>query len=203
MHKKFLALAALASSTLLLAACAAQSGEESPSSESNASSSSVADATATLQQADGTSAGTAKFSQAEGGTAVSLKVEGMEQGFYGFHIHAMGRCDPNSTSEDKPEKKGDFLSAGGHMGSDDAEHPNHAGDLPSLLVNDDGTGELSFTTDRFTPADLDDDDGSAAMLHSGPDNFANIPERYAPDGPDEDTLGAGDAGTRLTCGVIK
>lgn len=202
MHKKALALAALASSTMLLAACSAQSGDESPSSESSASSS-VADATATLQKADGSPAGTATFSQAEGGTTVSLKVEGMEQGFYGFHIHATDKCEPNSTAKDKPEKKGDFLSAGGHMGSDAAKHPNHAGDVPSLLVNDNGTGELSFTTDRFTPADLGDDDGSAAMLHSGPDNFANIPERYSSSGADEETLGAGDAGTRLACGIIE
>ena len=202
MHKKFLALAAIASSALLLAACSAQTGDESPSSESSASSS-VADATATLHKTDGTSAGTAKFSQADGGTAVSLKVEGMEQGFYGFHIHGTGKCEPDSAAADKPEEKGDFLSAGGHMGSDEAKHPNHKGDLPSLLVNDDGTGELTFTTDRFTPADLDDDDGSAAMLHSGPDNFANIPERYSSSDADEDTLGAGDAGTRLACGVIE
>ncbi len=202
MHKKALAIAALASSTLLLAACSSQPGSESPPSESTASSSD-ADATAALQKADGSPAGTATFSQAEGGTTVSLEVEGMEQGFYGFHIHRTGKCEPNSAAADKPEKKGDFHSAGGHMGSDAAKHPNHAGDLPSLLVNDDGTGELTFTTDRFTPADLDDDDGSAAMLHSGPDNFANIPERYASSGADEDTLGAGDAGTRLACGVIE
>lgn len=200
--KKTRALAALASSTLLLAACSAQPGDESPSSEASASSSAV-EAKAALQKADGTPAGTATFGRTEGGTAVSLKVEGMEPGFHGFHIHATGKCEPDSTAADKPEKKGDFLSAGGHMGSEEAKHPNHAGDLPSLLVDDDGNGELSFTTDRFTLDELDDGDGSAAMLHSGTDNFANIPERYASNGADEDTLGAGDSGTRLACGVIE
>ncbi len=202
MHKKTLALAVLASSTLLLAACSTPSGDTSPSSGSSAASS-AADATATLQKADGSPVGTATFSQTEGGTTVSLKVEGMKQGFYGFHVHATAKCEPDSTAADKPEKKGDFLSAGGHLGSDASQHPNHAGDLPSLLVNDDGTGELSFNTDRFTPADLNDADGSAAMLHAGPDNFANIPQRYSPSGADKETLGAGDAGTRLACGVIK
>ena len=202
MHKKNLALAVLASSTLLLAACATPSGDATPSSGSSAASS-AEEATATLHKADGSPVGTATFSQADGGTTVSLKVERMTQGFYGFHIHATGQCEPDSTAAAKPEKKGDFLSAGGHLGSDTTQHPNHAGDLPSLLVNDDGTGELSFTTDRFTPADLNDADGSAAMLHAGPDNFANIPQRYAPDGADKETLGAGDAGTRLACGVIK
>ena len=202
MHKKNLALAVLASSTLLLAACATPSGDATPSSGSSAASS-AAEATATLHKADGSPVGTATFSQADGGTTVSLKVERMKQGFYGFHIHATGQCAPDSTAAAKPEKKGDFLSAGGHLGSDTTQHPNHAGDLPSLLVNDDGTEALRFTTDRLTPTDLNDADGSAAMLHAGPDNFANIPRRYAPDGADKETLGAGDAGTRLACGVIK
>ena len=65
-------------------------------------------------------------------------------------------------------------------------------------------GELTTVTDRFGVADLlADDDGSAVMVHSGPDNYANIPERYAPEGPDADTLGTGDAGSRLACGVVE
>lgn len=161
------------------------------------------EAKANLHKADGTSSGTATFDRKEGGTVVSLNVEGLEPGFHGFHIHGIGKCEPDSAAEDKPDEKGDFLSAGGHMGSDEAKHPNHAGDMPSLLVNDDGTGQLSFTTDRFTPEDLDDEDGSAVTIHSGTDNFANVPERYASKGADEETLGAGDAGTRVACGVLE
>lgn len=202
MNKRIIALPALASAMLLLAACSAQPNDEAPSDDASASAS-AAETKADLKKADGTSSGTATFSRAEGGTAVSLKAEGLEPGFHGFHIHAVGKCEPDSTAEDKPDKKGDFLSAGGHLGSDDAKHPNHAGDLPSLLVSDDGTGELSFTTDRFTPEDLDDSDGSAVMIHSGTDNFANIPERYDSKGADEETSGAGDAGTRMACGVLE
>jgi Cu-Zn family superoxide dismutase len=40
------------------------------------------------------------------------------------------------------------------------------------------------------------------MVHAGADNFANIPERYAPGGPDEDTLETGDSGGRVACGEI-
>jgi Cu-Zn family superoxide dismutase len=41
------------------------------------------------------------------------------------------------------------------------------------------------------------------MVHAGPDNFANIPERYAPAGPDEMTRSTGDSGGRIACGVVK
>ena len=50
--------------------------------------------------------------------------------------------------------------------------------MPVLLVNNDGTGEASFETDRFTLEDLFDEDGSAIIVHALPDNYANIPERY-------------------------
>ena len=72
-----------------------------------------------------------------------------------------------------------------------------------LLVQESGEASLTFETDRLTAEDFEDEDGAALMLHSDPDNSANIPERYAPDGPDEDTTGTGDAGFRLACGVIE
>jgi superoxide dismutase, Cu-Zn family len=80
-------------------------------------------------------------------------------------------------------------------------HGAHAGDLPSLLVTEDGEATLATATDRFSIADLRDADGSAVMVHSGADNFANIPARYG--GPDQETLSTGDAGSRLACGVVR
>ena len=167
-------------------------------------------ATATLKNPDGADAGTVTF--AEDGERVTVTVEArdLEPGFRGFHIHTKGLCEPDSESPDG-EKTGDFLSAGGHLTGDaDAEgHGNpdggagHAGDLPSLLVGEDGTASMTFTTDRLTKDLLLDDDGSAVMVHSEADNYANVPERYAEDGPDADTLKAGDAGDRALCGVVE
>jgi Cu-Zn family superoxide dismutase len=114
----------------------------------------------------------------------------MPPGFHGFHIHTTGRCEPP-----------DFTSAGGHLNPTGADHGDHAGDLPSLLVNEDGRGLLAAVTDRFSLAELRDDDGSAVMVHSGRDNFANIPARYG--GPDAETRSTGDAGSRLACGVVR
>ncbi|MFD5868847.1 superoxide dismutase family protein [Corynebacterium sp. NPDC060344] len=186
----------------------------SESNESDTSTSAAADdegfATAALKTADGDDAGTVTF--AEDGDMVTVTVEArdLEPGFRGFHIHGTGKCEPDSESPDG-DKTGDFLSAGGHLTGDaDAEgHGNpdgstgHAGDMPPLLVGEDGTATMEFTTDRLTRDLLVDDDGSAVMVHSKPDNFANVPERYAPDGPDADTKKTGDAGDRTLCGVVE
>ncbi len=74
--------------------------------------------------------------------------------------------------------------------------------MPVLLVGGDGTAQASFTTDRVTLADVFDSNGSAIIIHAGPDNYANIPTRYAPAGPDATTLATGDSGGRVACGVV-
>lgn len=160
-------------------------------------------ATVDLQDVEGTSMGTIELTEVDGGTQVSVEVEGLTPGFHGFHVHAVGVCEPDSAAPDDPASTGAFLSAGGHLGADSADHGDHVGNLSSLDAGEDGTATLQFTTDRFTVADLEDEDGSAFMVHAGPDNFANIPERYAPDGPDEDTLDTGDSGDRIGCGVVE
>lgn len=124
---------------------------------------------------------------------VTANINGLAPGFHGFHIHGTGLCDHSTETP--------FSSAAGHLQvGDTVAHPNHAGDLPALLVMADGSAELSFVTDRFSMADILDEDGAAVVIHAGPDNYANIPERYAL--ADEATLGAGDAGGRAACGVF-
>jgi Cu-Zn family superoxide dismutase len=159
--------------------------------------------TARLVDPAGKEVGTATFSDVEGGMRVSVKVEGLPPGFHGFHVHAIGACEPNSANPADPSMIGDFLSAGGHIGAGAADHGAHAGDLPSLYVDRAGAGSLTTVTDTLTRADLIDGDGSAVMVHAGRDNFANIPERYAPAGPDVMTRNTGDSGGRIACGPVK
>lgn len=161
-------------------------------------------AVASLADVDGNALGEVTFTQKDGSLQVSVLAEGMDPGFYGFHVHEMGKCEVDSAAPDDPSDTGAFKSAGGHIpGQDGAKHPNHAGDLPTLLVGQNGTATMTGSTDRLDESLLMDPDGSAVVIHSKPDNFANIPERYAANGPDEDTTGAGDAGERLACGVVE
>jgi Cu-Zn family superoxide dismutase len=159
--------------------------------------------TATLVDPDGAEVGTANFSEVEDGTQVTVEVTGLPPGFHGFHVHAIGVCEPDSANPADPSMTGDFLSAGGHIGAGESDHGRHPGDLPVLHVTEAGTGTLTAVTDALSLDDLTDDDGSAVMVHAGPDNYANIPERYAPGGPDEMTRSTGDAGGRIACGTVE
>jgi superoxide dismutase, Cu-Zn family len=154
-------------------------------------------ATAVLYDEEGQRVGVAVFKERHGNVTVSTAVSRLAPEFHGFHVHAVGECVPPM-----------FTSAGGHFNPGGVSHGEHAGDLPSLLVNEDGTGQLQFTTDRFSVSDLFDADGSALLVHMGRDNYANIPDRYHSHtydtfGPDTDTLATGDAGDRTACGVIE
>lgn len=123
---------------------------------------------------------------------VQLQSASLTPGFHGMHLHTMGSC--GDTGE------GPFTAAGEHV-PPVPQHPNHIGDFPAALVNADGTAYVSFETDRFTMADLLDADGTAILIHTNPDNYANIPERYGT--PDEETLASGDSGPRVACGVLQ
>ncbi len=164
-------------------------------------------ATAELADPAGEVLGNVEFYNLDGGeTEIVVAAENLESaGFYGFHVHQVGECEADSQAPDDPENTGAFLSAGSHIpGGEDVDHPEHAGDLPVLLATQDGTAQMSVVTDRLDESTLLDEDGSAVILHSNPDNYANVPERYLDDStPDEDTLGTGDAGARLACGVIE
>jgi Cu-Zn family superoxide dismutase len=154
---------------------------------------SMQSALALLRTADGSSVGQVTFTpNADGKIVVDISASALPPGFHGFHVHAVGQCDGP-----------DFTSAGSHldpMGM--ASAPMHEGDLPSLLVNQDGSGALRTVTDRFNIQDLLDGAGTAVIVHAGADNFGNIPTRYAP-APDATTMATGDAGPRLACGVVQ
>lgn len=160
-------------------------------------------ATGKIVNPAGAEIGTVTFTQASGGTQVNVEVKGLAPGYHGVHVHAIGECQPSSPDPADPAKVGDFNSAGGHLAGSGTDHPGHAGDLPALLVEAGGSGSLTATTDRLAPELVNDADGSALVIHGGPDNYANVPSRYASAGPDAETKKAGDSGPRIACAVIE
>lgn len=161
-------------------------------SEAGSGSQSEAKATADLMDKNDKKVGTVTFTPS--GSSVKLDVRvtnGLPAGFHAMHIHENGVCDASGA---KP-----FTSAGGHLQvSGHTGHPS-SGDLVSLNVLRDGTGETVTTTDAVN---LNQIVGKSLVIHEKADNFGNIPTRYAP-APDEETLKTGDAGGRIACGVIK
>lgn len=170
---------------------------------------------ATIEDASGSALATVRMLRTDDGK-VLVKAAGtrLVAGFHGFHVHSVGLCDPAAT--DTTGATVPFFSAGGHFNPDTTKtHGSHAGDMPPLLVAADGTTMLRFKTDRFRIADLMDADGSAIVLHAGPDNLAHIPattstggDRYHSHvddilGADAATKATGDAGARAGCGVLE
>lgn len=129
--------------------------------------------------------------RAGGKVAVRAATSFLPAGFHGFHVHAVGKCEAP------------FTSAGGHHNPSSTGHGSHAGDLPVLFVGKGGSAGVEFQTDAFAIEQLLDGDGSAVIVHAGPDNYANIPARYSSTGSDAGTLATGDAGGRIACGVVE
>ncbi len=194
-RSKRVAIAALGVAAIL--------GTASIATSSGSASGNGWDAAAVLRNANGDRVGKIRFEGDRNGTIVKVSVRGISVGldtFHGLHIHANDgaeSCNPAAAA-------GPFTNVGGHWNPGSAVHGGHAGDLPSLLVQADGTGSARSGTGRFDPAEIA---GRAVIMHAGPDNFANIPSRYVSGeppvpGPDAATNGAGDAGGRIACGII-
>ncbi|PPA70742.1 superoxide dismutase family protein [Jeotgalibacillus proteolyticus] len=138
---------------------------------------------------EGKQAGTALLNETAEGVKVALKVKGLEPGEKAVHFHEKASCEP-------PE----FTSAGGHFNPHKKQHgfenPKgfHAGDLPNLVVDRDGTVDLELTVEAVTLKNgaensLLDPDGSTLVIHEGPDDYKTDP--------------AGNSGKRIICGEIK
>lgn len=128
---------------------------------------------------------------------VTVRATGLNPGFHGIHIHAKGVCDPAGATP--------FASAGPHLNPTGDAAGMQAGAFPVLLVAPSGSGYAAFTDGDFSLDQLTGPAGTSVVIHSGPDNYANIPSRYAAGGvagPDETTMATGDAGSRIACGVI-
>jgi len=141
-----------------------------------------------MEDVDGNVIATATLTEGESGVDISLDAGDLPSGTKGFHIHENAECEAP-----------DFESAGGHYNPTDANHgfddPDgpHAGDLPNIEVQEDGTASEEVTADMVTLDKEGDnslyaDGGTALVIHSDEDDYVSQP--------------AGDAGDRIACGVI-
>lgn len=143
-------------------------------------------ATATLRQANGLPAGTAILTAAGEKVTLSLALAGLPAGQKGMHLHMVGRCDAP-----------DFASAGGHLNPGGRQHGtanpsgSHLGDLPNVVIDSNGAAAMSAQlpgTRAELEAALFDADGTAIVVHAGPDDYRTDP--------------SGNSGARIACGVL-
>ncbi|MBW3535782.1 MAG: superoxide dismutase family protein [Gemmatimonadetes bacterium] len=145
-------------------------------------------ARATVHDTAGRTVGTATLHETpSSGVLVRLRLTDAEPGSHAFHFHSTGSCEP------------DFMAAGGHFNAGGGSHGilnpdgRHTGDLPNVHV----PASRALVMDVLAPGvtleeertgTLFDDDGSAIMLHQGPDPYTRPPR--------------GADGERMACGVI-
>lgn len=125
-----------------------------------------------------TLSGQVRFYQEQGRVLVVADISGLPQensaGFFALHIHEGRDCGGEG-----------FAHTKGHYDPAQLPHPEHAGDLPPLLLCR-GGAFLAVRTDRFQVRDVV---GRTVVIHSGPDDLHS--------------QSAGNAGTKLACGVIR
>lgn len=147
------------------------------------------EAVAVFVDPQGQEIGKAVLTQTAGGVLIELDVMGVPAGEHGIHIHETGACNAADG----------FKSAGGHFEPGEHQHGYraasgpHAGDMPNQFVGTDGKLRAHVLNPSVTladgPASLWDADGSALVVHAGPDDYTSQP--------------AGNAGDRIACAVIE
>src|SRR5687767_1661881 len=144
---------------------------------------------ASLFDSSGTRVGVATFSDSAGSGWMAVSVTGLTPGPHGIHVHETGACTPPG-----------FESAGSHFNPDGKKHGirnpagPHAGDMPNLDVEPDGSADTTLSVPRGLLATVDS--GSiigpqkrALVIHADPD--------------DHETDPSGNSGARVVCGVVE
>jgi superoxide dismutase, Cu-Zn family len=128
--------------------------------------------TAQLKAPDGRVVANATFKFSSGYATVTVETVTpgiLAPGFHGMHIHAIGKCEPNSVAP-TGGPPGNFLSAGEHYQAPGHTGKPESGDLTLLEVRQDGSAYLVTTSDAFTKDQLLAGDKTALMLHGVQDS---------------------------------
>ena len=145
---------------------------------------------ADIVNAQGAKIGTAKLTYAGKGVKIAVSVSDLTPGEHGIHIHTVGKCEgPAFTSAG-----GHFNPTSAHHGIHNAQDPHpHVGDLPNLVVDQNGKGKASFMVDGATLGDgansLLHEGGTSIVIHAKADDLMSDP--------------SGNSGDRIACGVIE
>lgn len=146
-------------------------------------------AQATMEAKSGSNVtGEAKFTdEGNGKVRFELTVGNLTPGEHAVHLHENGDCSAEDAS-----------SAGGHWNPTMKPHGKrgdgtsyHKGDIGNMTVGNDGKGTMNITVDGWSIGGPDSTNvvGKSVIIHEKADDFTSQP--------------SGNAGGRVSCGVIK
>jgi len=119
-------------------------------------------------------------------TLIQGRIEGLEPGEHGFHIHEFGDMTDGCAS------------MGGHYNPDGVDHGNlesgHVGDLGNVTADDSGVADFTIVAKRVDLVGDRSVVGRGIVIHADTDDLGL--------GGDEESLKTGNAGDRLACGII-
>lgn len=146
-------------------------------------------AKATMEAASGSKVtGEATFTdEGNGKVRFELTADNLTPGEHAVHLHENGDCSAEDAS-----------SAGGHWNPTMKPHGKrgdgtsyHKGDIGNMSVGQDGKGTMTLSVDGWSIGGADSTNvlGKSVIIHEKPDDFTSQP--------------SGNAGARVSCGVIK
>jgi Cu-Zn family superoxide dismutase len=140
---------------------------------------------ASLRLADGSPAGTARLLESGTQLNLSISLTNLPEGEHGLRLHITGSCEAP-----------DYASAGGPLEAANTEHGHRnlgaalLADLPKAVIGASGSGTISSTlrgAPRDVAAQMFDADGTALVVHAGPDDRADLADR---------------SNSRIACGIF-
>lgn len=141
-----------------------------------------------MYNGSGDMVGTATLNESPDGVSIKLKLEGLDPGFHGIHVHEFSSCEGP-----------DFESAGNHFDPEGKEHGlmhpkgSHLGDLPNIEADGSGLVDAELMLAGATLLDgktsILRGDGTSLVVHQQQDDGVSQP--------------SGDSGERILCGEIK
>jgi Cu-Zn family superoxide dismutase len=104
------------------------------------------------------------------GLLLEPEISGLVEGEHGFHVHEFGDLEPkDGKAAGMAGQHYDPQKTGKHLGP---YRNGHKGDLPVLIVDEDGIARTPVIAPRLTLAEVE---GRALIIHSGGDNYSDTP----------------------------